>query len=131
MNRIQTAFLLHFCFITYSNHTVWQCALGGNMPQGQQIGYIRVSSADQNTARQLQNISLDKVFEDKCSGKDTNRPQLKACLVFERRRHAARTLSRQACQERGGSAGHSEKSHGAGCKSCFLQGTSHIYTRYP
>lgn len=54
------------------------------MPQGKQVGYIRVSSADQNTERQLQNIRLDKVFEDKCSGKDTNRPQLKACLEYLR-----------------------------------------------
>ena len=54
------------------------------MPQGKQVGYIRVSSADQNTARQLQDISLDKVFEDKCSGRDTNRPQLKACLEYLR-----------------------------------------------
>lgn len=54
------------------------------MSQGKQVGYIRVSSADQNTARQLQDISLDKVFEDKCSGRDTNRPQLKACLEYLR-----------------------------------------------
>ena len=54
------------------------------MPQGKQVGYIRVSSADQNTARQLQDINLDKVFEDKCSGKDTNRPQLKICLEYLR-----------------------------------------------
>lgn len=54
------------------------------MPQGKQVGYIRVSSADQNTARQLQDIKLDKVFEDKCSGRDTNRPQLKACLEYLR-----------------------------------------------
>lgn len=54
------------------------------MPQGKQVGYIRVSSADQNTARQLQDISLDKVFEDKCSGRDSNRPQLKACLEYLR-----------------------------------------------
>lgn len=47
---------------------------------GQNVGYIRVSSVDQNTARQLDGIALDKVFEDKASGKDTNRPQLTACL---------------------------------------------------
>ncbi len=48
--------------------------------KGQRIGYIRVSSVQQNTDRQLADIPLDKVFEDKVSGKDTNRPQLKACL---------------------------------------------------
>ena len=48
--------------------------------KGQNVGYIRVSSVDQNTARQLEGINLDTIFEDHCSGKDTNRPQLKACL---------------------------------------------------
>ena len=47
---------------------------------GQNVGYIRVSSVDQNTARQLDDIKLDTTFEDHCSGKDTNRPQLQACL---------------------------------------------------
>ena len=51
---------------------------------GQNIGYFRVSSVDQNTARQLEGITLDKTFEDKCSGKDTNRPQLKALLEYVR-----------------------------------------------
>lgn len=46
----------------------------------QKIGYIRVSSLDQNAERQLDGIKLDKVFTDKASGKDTNRPQLQAAL---------------------------------------------------
>jgi DNA invertase Pin-like site-specific DNA recombinase len=46
----------------------------------QRIGYIRVSSLDQNAERQLDGIPLDKVFTDKASGKDTNRPQLPAAL---------------------------------------------------
>lgn len=46
----------------------------------QRIGYIRVSSLDQNAERQLDEIHLDKVFTDKASGKDTNRPQLHAAL---------------------------------------------------
>ena len=46
----------------------------------QRIGYIRVSSFDQNAERQLDGIHLDKVFTDKASGKDTNRPQLQAAL---------------------------------------------------
>lgn len=53
--------------------------------QGQQVGYIRVSSADQNTARQLDGITLDEVFEDTASGKDTNRPRLQACLTHLRK----------------------------------------------
>jgi DNA invertase Pin-like site-specific DNA recombinase len=48
------------------------------------VGYIRVSSLDQNTDRQLEGQDLDKVFTDKASGKDTNRPQLKACLEYIR-----------------------------------------------
>ncbi|MBO9481337.1 recombinase family protein [Salinisphaera sp. G21_0] len=48
--------------------------------KGQNVGYLRVSSLDQNTTRQLDGIELDTSFEDHCSGKDTNRPQLKACL---------------------------------------------------
>ncbi len=52
--------------------------------KGQLIGYVRVSSIDQNTNRQLDNIKLDKIFMDKCSGKDTNRPQLKIMLDFVR-----------------------------------------------
>jgi DNA invertase Pin-like site-specific DNA recombinase len=39
-----------------------------------------VSSLDQNTKRQLDGIALDKVFTDKASAKDTNRPQLQAAL---------------------------------------------------
>lgn len=54
------------------------------MANGQQIAYIRVSSVGQNTARQLDGVSLDKTFEDKVSGKDTNRPALQECLVYLR-----------------------------------------------
>ncbi len=49
---------------------------------GQRIGYRRVSTIDQNTARQLDGLSVDKAFEDKASGKDTARPQLQAALDF-------------------------------------------------
>jgi len=51
---------------------------------GKKIGYVRVSTVEQHTDRQLAGITLDKVFEDKCSGKDTNRPQLTACLEYLR-----------------------------------------------
>ena len=51
---------------------------------GKHIGYIRVSSIDQNTARQLDGIMLDKIFTDTCSGKDTHRPGLVACLDYLR-----------------------------------------------
>ena len=48
------------------------------------VGYIRVSTVDQNTERQLVGVPLDKVFEDKVSGKDKNRPQLLSCLDYVR-----------------------------------------------
>jgi DNA invertase Pin-like site-specific DNA recombinase len=52
--------------------------------KGQVVGYRRVSSLDQNEARQLEGIELDKVFTDKASGKDTKRPQLERALEFLR-----------------------------------------------
>ena len=51
---------------------------------GQRIGYVRVSSFDQNPERQLEHVPVDKVFIDKASGKDTQRPQLDALLDFVR-----------------------------------------------
>ena len=51
---------------------------------GQRVGYRRVSTADQNTARQLEGVTVHKLFEDKLSGKDRERPQLMACLDFVR-----------------------------------------------
>lgn len=51
---------------------------------GKDIGYIRVSTQDQNTARQLDGITLDKVFEDHASGKNAERPTLKSCLDYVR-----------------------------------------------
>ena len=47
---------------------------------GQKIGYIRVSSAEQNTERQLDGVKLDRVFTDKVSGKSLDRPQLQEML---------------------------------------------------
>ncbi len=48
------------------------------------VGYIRVSSFSQNTDRQLRDIDLDKTFEEKASAKNTNRPQLVACMEWLR-----------------------------------------------
>ncbi|HBM8997601.1 TPA: recombinase family protein, partial [Citrobacter freundii] len=48
--------------------------------QGQRIGYVRVSSFDQNPDRQLEQIEVGKVFTDKASGKDTQRPELERLL---------------------------------------------------
>lgn len=49
------------------------------------IGYIRVSTAHQNTDRQedsLGRMNVEKVFIEKVSGKDRKRPQLKAMMEF-------------------------------------------------
>lgn len=51
---------------------------------GKRVGYIRVSSVDQNTGRQLEGLQLDKTFTDKASGKDVKRPQLQAALDYLR-----------------------------------------------
>lgn len=51
---------------------------------GKRVGYIRVSTVEQNTERQLEGIQLDKRFTDKASGKDANRPQLQAALDYLR-----------------------------------------------
>lgn len=51
------------------------------------IGYVRVSTTEQNTARQdamMQAQGVERVFTDKMSGKNTDRPQLKAMLDFAR-----------------------------------------------
>ena len=52
--------------------------------QGQRIGYARVSSFDQNLDRQLADANVKKVFTDKASGKDTQRPELDRLLAFVR-----------------------------------------------
>jgi DNA invertase Pin-like site-specific DNA recombinase len=51
------------------------------------VAYIRVSTKEQNTARQdlvFNNMEIDKIFSEKISGKNTNRPQLKAMLEYVR-----------------------------------------------
>jgi DNA invertase Pin-like site-specific DNA recombinase len=51
---------------------------------GQRIGYVRVSSSDQNTDRQLEGLQLDKIFTDHASGKSKDRPALTECLNYIR-----------------------------------------------
>lgn len=56
--------------------------------KGQLVGYIRVSTIEQNTSRQeeqLAGFELDETFTDKASGKDTARPQLQAALKHLRK----------------------------------------------
>jgi DNA invertase Pin-like site-specific DNA recombinase len=55
--------------------------------KGHIIGYARVSSVDQDTARQLEalnQLGLDRLFEDKASGKDMHRPALKEAMAYAR-----------------------------------------------
>ncbi len=52
--------------------------------KGQTVGYVRVSSFEQNESRQLEGMELDRVFLDKASGKDIRRPQLEALLKYVR-----------------------------------------------
>ena len=54
------------------------------MAKGQLIGYIRVSTLDQNPDRQLEGHPVDKIFTDKASGKDQHRPRLKELLNYAR-----------------------------------------------
>lgn len=52
-----------------------------------QVGYIRISTPEQNTARQevlMQELGVEKVFIDRMSGKNADRPQLKQMLSFVR-----------------------------------------------
>lgn len=51
---------------------------------GQRVGYVRVSTFDQNPDRQLEGVALDRCFTDRVSGKDTKRPELAALLAFVR-----------------------------------------------
>ncbi|PWI34709.1 hypothetical protein DI392_06105 [Vibrio albus] len=49
---------------------------------GQHIGYIRVSTVDQKTDRQLAGVELDKRYEEKVSASTIKRPQLEAAKDF-------------------------------------------------
>ena len=51
----------------------------------QNIAYLRVSSVDQNLSRQqeaMASVELNKVFTEKASAKDTNRPVLQECIEY-------------------------------------------------
>ena len=52
------------------------------------IGYIRVSTEEQNTARQealLRELDVDEIFIDKASGKNADRPELTRMMNYVRR----------------------------------------------
>jgi DNA invertase Pin-like site-specific DNA recombinase len=48
------------------------------------VGYVRVSTVDQNTVRQLDGIEVERIFTDKASGKDITRPKLDELIAFVR-----------------------------------------------
>lgn len=54
------------------------------MAKGKRIGYVRVSTVDQNPDRQLEGIEIDKKFIDYASGYANKRPQLQAMIDFAR-----------------------------------------------
>ena len=54
---------------------------------GMKIGYVRVSTKEQNTARQeelMKSLGVGKIYIDRMSGKDTNRPALLEMMGFVR-----------------------------------------------
>jgi len=51
---------------------------------GQRIGYVRVSTLDQNAERQLDGVIVNRTFLDKKSGKDVEREELNAMVEFVR-----------------------------------------------
>ena len=51
---------------------------------GKKIGYVRVSTYEQNADRQLDGLKLDKKFVDTVSGKSLSRPQLDALIHYIR-----------------------------------------------
>jgi DNA invertase Pin-like site-specific DNA recombinase len=52
--------------------------------KSQTVGYVRVSSASQNTARQLIGVDVDRMFTDIMPGNVMSRPQLEECLSYVR-----------------------------------------------
>ena len=57
------------------------------MVESMKVGYVRVSTTEQNTSRQekiMADLEVEKVFIDKLSGKNTQRPELKRKLEFVR-----------------------------------------------
>ena len=72
-------------------------------PKGQTVGYVRVSSFEQNESRQLEGMELDRVFLDKASGKNIQRPQLEALMKFcPARRHGCLSLDGSLGRKFGG-----------------------------
>lgn len=51
---------------------------------GKRIGYKRVSTVDQNPERQLEGVSVDKIFIDYCTGRTIDRPEFNKMIEYAR-----------------------------------------------
>ena len=51
---------------------------------GKIIGYVRVSTFDQNPERQLEGVPVDRLFTDQASGKDLKRPAFEELMAYVR-----------------------------------------------
>ena len=61
------------------------------------IGYIRVSTAEQNTIRQetlMEALGVDEIYMDKVSGKNTNRPELQKMLHYVRKGDTVKVIKK-------------------------------------
>lgn len=54
------------------------------MTSGQRVGYVRVSTLDQNPDRQLDGVPVDRTFTDRASGSTLERPELQAMILHVR-----------------------------------------------
>lgn len=65
----------------------WETLEPEKAKRGEVVAYVRVSSADQNPERQIEKLSQfnpSKIFEERISGKNKERPELKAMLEYVR-----------------------------------------------
>ena len=61
---------------------------------GMTVGYARVSTTEQNPARQLEALAgADRIYTDRASGKSTDRPELAELLRFVREGDTVRVTS--------------------------------------
>jgi DNA invertase Pin-like site-specific DNA recombinase len=77
---------VHFCVVLQIDNKIKVYFYKGGSTT-MEVAYIRVSTIDQNEARQMeamQRYPIEKWFVEKVSGKDTNRPELQKMLEFVR-----------------------------------------------
>jgi DNA invertase Pin-like site-specific DNA recombinase len=75
---------LYFLTSLLQSYRLYLDTFLGKYMTGQRVGYIRVSTLDQQSGRQLEGLELDRTFVDHASGKDAKRPQLEELLNFVR-----------------------------------------------